>query len=56
LQKVSQQEQSVTSNKVGLMSVIIGEQEISQKRAMFISGRMAFISTSGVMMQNNAFW
>jgi hypothetical protein len=38
------------------MSVIIGEQEISQKRAMFIYGRMAFISTSGVMMQNNAFW
>ena len=44
------------SNNVGLMSMMIGEQETSRKRAMFISGQKAFISTSGVMMRNNAFW
>jgi hypothetical protein len=56
MKKVSKQEQSVAPNNIGLMSMMIGEQEITQKRAMFISGWMAFISTSGVMMQNNVFW
>ena len=54
--KVSRQEQSAASNNVGLMSMKIGGQETSRKRAMFISGQMAFISTSGAMMRNNAFW
>jgi hypothetical protein len=56
MQKVSRQEQSVALNNVGLMSMMIGEQETSRKRAMFISGQMVFISTSGIMMRNNAFW
>jgi hypothetical protein len=47
---------SAASNNVGLMSMMIGEQEASRKRAMFISGEMVFTSTSGVMMQSNAFW
>jgi hypothetical protein len=54
--KVSQQEQSPASNNVGLMSMMAGVQEISRKRAMFISGQMASISTSEVIMRNNAFW
>ena len=54
--KVSRQGQSAVSNNVGLMSMMIGEQETSRKRVMFISGQMAFISTSGAMMPNNAFW
>ena len=56
MQKVSRQEQLVALNNVGLMSMMIGEQETSRKRAMFISGQMAFISTSGVMMPGNVFW
>jgi hypothetical protein len=56
MQKVSRQEQSVASNNVGLMSMMIGEQETSRKRAMFISGQMVFISTSEVMRPSNAFW
>ena len=48
--------QSVASNNAGLMSMMAGVQETFRKRAMFISGQMAFISTSGVMMRNNAFW
>ena len=35
--------------------MMIGEQGTSRKRAIFISGQMAFISTSGVMMRNNLF-
>jgi hypothetical protein len=46
MQKVSQQEQSAASNKVGLISKMIGEEEITRKRAMFIFVPMAFISTS----------
>jgi hypothetical protein len=56
MQKVSLEEQSVASNNVGLMSMMIGEQETSRKRTMFISGQMAFISTSGVMTPSNVFW
>jgi hypothetical protein len=54
MQKVSRQEQSAASNNVGLMSMMIGEQETS--RALFISGQMAFILTSGAMMPSNEFW
>ena len=43
-------------NPEGNADVMIGEQETSRKRAMFISWQKAFISTSGVMMRNNAFW
>jgi hypothetical protein len=56
MQKVSRQEQSVASNNVGLMSMMIGVEETSRKRVMFISGQMVFISISGVMMRNNLFW
>jgi hypothetical protein len=36
--------------------MMIGEQETYRKSTMFISGQMAFISISGVMMPGNAFW
>jgi hypothetical protein len=35
--------------------MMIGELETSRKRAIFISGQMAFISTPRVMIQNNLF-
>jgi len=35
--------------------MMIGEKGTSRKRAIFISGQMAFISTSGVMMRNYLF-
>jgi hypothetical protein len=54
--KVYLQEQSVASNNVGLMSMMIGEQETFRKRTIFISGQAGFISTSEVMTRNNAFW
>ena len=56
ISKESRQEQSVVSNNVWLMNMMIGEQETSRKRVMFISRQIAFISTSGVMMPSNAFW
>jgi putative transposase len=56
LKGISTGDFSEASNNVGLMSMMAGVQEISRKRAMFTSGQTGFISTSEVMMPNNAFW
>ena len=54
--KVFLQVQSVVSSNAGLMNMMIGERETSRKKVMFMSGQMAFISISEVMMLSNVFW
>jgi len=56
LLKVSPQEQSTASNNERLVNMVIGEQETSCKKIVFVFGRMVLISKSEAMMRNNAFW